>query len=57
MRYNYVFRRLIMAIFRLHMKYLLSSDTTTWTPHVTHTAQPIQQIRDLVPTLLPPYPI
>jgi len=27
MRYNYVFRHLIMAVFRLYMKYLLSSYT------------------------------
>jgi len=26
-RYNYMFQRLIMAIFRLYMKYLLSSHT------------------------------
>jgi len=36
-RYNYMFRRLVMAIFRLYMKYLF--------------------LPDLVPTLLPPYPI
>jgi len=30
-RYNYLFRRLIMTIFRLYMKYLLSSYTKhTW---------------------------
>jgi len=30
-RYNYMFRRLIMAIFTLYMKYLLSSYTKhTW---------------------------
>jgi len=30
-RYNYMFRRLIMAIFRLYMKYLLRSYTKhTW---------------------------
>jgi len=27
MRYNYMFRHLIMAVFRLYMKYLLSSYT------------------------------
>jgi len=30
---------------------------TAWTSHVTHTAQPFWQIRDLVPTLPLPYPI
>ena len=31
MRYKYIFRRLIIAIFRLYMKYLLSSYTKhTW---------------------------
>ena len=31
MRYNYMFRRLIMAVVRLYMKYLLSSYTKhTW---------------------------
>ena len=31
MKYNYMFRPLIMAIFRLYMKYLLSSYTKrTW---------------------------
>jgi len=33
--YNYMFRRLIMAIFRLYMKYLLSSYTKhTWTVYM-----------------------
>jgi len=50
-----MFRRLIMTIFRLYMKYLLSSYAkhtwavyigegggnlvTAWNPHVTHTVQ------------------
>jgi len=50
---NYMFRRLIMAIFRLYMKYLV----TAWTLHASHTIQPLGQTRDLVPTLPPPYPI
>jgi len=35
MRYNYMFRRLIMASFRLYTKYLLSSYTKhTWAVYV-----------------------
>jgi len=62
-----MFRCLKMSIFRLYMKYLLTVIinynklrhilVTAWTPHVTHTAKPFRQIRDLMPTLPPPYPI
>jgi hypothetical protein len=36
---------------------LRHSLVTAWTLHATHSIQPLGQIRDLVPTLPPPYPI
>ena len=40
----------------VHANGLIDSLATAWTPHVTRTAR-FSQIRDLVPTLPPPYPI
>ena len=41
---------------RFNYNKLKHSLVTAWTPHVTHTAQTYRQIRDLMPTLPPPYP-
>jgi len=47
-RYNYMFRRLTMAIFRLYTKYLVSSYTRLiWVVYIG-TVQEVRWARDLV---------
>jgi hypothetical protein len=47
-RYNYMFRHLIMAIFRLYMKYLLSSYTGLLWAVYSGTVQEVRSARGLV---------